>query len=217
MQEIIVERFDAWTSSLFFTQNPSHDDFKQPLLDLIEASKQSQAEVVDSLVAADAKHNLFESDLKFLQRDDEVLQAIKLFVESAVMYAAYEANHEYWPEDAEYQAEVVESWYHVTENGGYHDAHSHPNCSWCGIYVVDAGESDLAKRNGVNRFYDPRVNAGHFQDLGTQYLNQEGFWDIGPEDGHIVIFPSYLKHSALPYFGSRSRIVIAFNCVIQGS
>ncbi|RUM52635.1 MAG: hypothetical protein DSY86_04935, partial [Marinomonas sp.] len=28
-------------------------------------------------------------------------------------------------------------------------------------------------------------------------------------------FPSYLRHSALPYFGQKDRVVVAFNCVIE--
>ena len=35
--------------------------------------------------------------------------------------------------------------------------------------------------------------------------------DPPPRDGLLILFPSYLLHSALPYRGERDRIVISFN------
>jgi len=214
MNEIMIERFDAWASALFTTEIPVDDSFRENLKAIILREAALQDTPIQSEVAVAAKHGLKESPLNFLELDDEPVQQLKAFIEQAVLYAAFEANADYWPEDVEYQTRIVESWYHVTEEGGYHDVHSHPNCSWCGIYCVDQGDVELSTQNGVNRFYDPRSNAGHYQDVGTQYLNQEGFWDIAPQNGGLTLFPSYLKHSALPYRGDKSRIVIAFNCQI---
>ena len=38
--------------------------------------------------------------------------------------------------------------------------------------------------------------------------------DIFPKNGEIVLFPGFLPHAALPYFGKSDRIVIAFNIIM---
>ena len=115
--------------------------------------------------------------------------------------------------------DLRESWAHVTNNGGYHDAHKHLNTSWGGIYYVNAGECGQTKdnngdlrMNGTNRFYSP---IQYFTlDVSMQYLRHDAA-DITPQDGVLVIFPAYLLHSATPYIGKRDRVVISFNSVIN--
>lgn len=210
-----IEAIDAWTTPLFVTQLADHEFLKDALLAHIYECQKHQAQDVDSDVAVLAKHKLFESHLDFLEAEQPEVMELRRMVEEIVVEVAGEVNHAHWPEDCTAYAHVIESWYHITQNGGYHDAHSHPNCSWCGIYYLEPGEASLDKRNGINRFYDPRVNAEHYADPGTAYLGSQGFWDFAPTEGQVVIFPSYLKHAALPYFGQKDRVVIAFNCVID--
>lgn len=47
-------------------------------------------------------------------------------------------------------------------------------------------------------------------EIGDAY-NEINKLDIEPVAGQIVVFPHYLKHQTLPYFGSKRRTVIAFN------
>ena len=211
----VMENIPAWVTQLFVAELPSHQELKQDLLAVITQVKQQQQQAVESDVAITAKQSLYESTLDFLNNEQAAVQSLKQHCEEAVLLAATEANANCWPENSEVKVETVESWFHVTSNGGYHDAHSHPNCSWCGIYYLEPAESSLDNRNGVNRFYDPRINAEHYLDAGSQYLNSEGVWDIEPVEGQLIIFPSYLKHSALPYIGDKERVVIAFNCQLH--
>ncbi|RUM58018.1 MAG: hypothetical protein DSY85_00250 [Marinomonas sp.] len=215
METPTIEAIDAWTTPLFVTELSDHEFLKDALLAHIYQRQQEQENEVDSEVAVQAKHNLSESRLDFLEDEVPEVMELRRMVEELIAEVAFEVNQQHWPEDCEAYAHVIESWYHITKNGGYHDAHSHPNCSWCGIYYLDPGEANLEGRNGINRFYDPRVNAEHYADPGTAYLGGQGFWDFAPKEGQVVIFPSYLKHSALPYFGQKDRVVVAFNCVIE--
>lgn len=209
-----IEHWPTWTTDLFLCTNPYHELFKEPVLNAIKAHSAAAETAIASEVATTAKHGLVESELDFLDADNPDLQALKQMLTDLVLDCAASVNEPYWPEGAEPEADIIESWYHLTGNGGYHDAHSHPNCSWCGIYCLDPGESNLEDRNGVNRFYDPRHNAAHYMDAGTAYLDGAGFWDLAPLAGQVVIFPSYLKHSALPYFGEQERVVLAFNAQV---
>lgn len=210
-----VEMIDAWTTPLFVTTNPDHEFLKQDLLDYIYQYRAQQNSAVASEVAVTAKHQLYESKLCFLESELPAVMELRRMLEELLSEAATAVNQGSWPEGSHGDARIIESWFHVTENGGYHDVHSHPNCSWCGIYYLEPGECELGSRNGVNRFYDPRINADHYADAGSAYLNQQGFWDFEPVEGQIVLFPSYLKHSALPYFGDKDRIIIAFNSIVN--
>lgn len=210
-----IEAIKTWTTPLFIAQQADHEFLKEALVDYVYQCKAGQETEIDSHVAPLAKHKLFESPLDFLDATTPEVMELKRILEELLAEVAFEVNKDVWPEDIEVDANIIESWYHVTENGGYHDAHSHPNCSWCGIYYLDPGESNLGERNGVNRFYDPRVNADHYSDPGTAYLAGQGVWDFEPKEGQIIFFPSYLKHAALTYFGEKNRIVIAFNAVID--
>jgi uncharacterized protein (TIGR02466 family) len=206
-----IEPIPLWGSDVFIATLAEHQLIARPLISLIYRHHAAVA----SEVAVSAKQYLFESELDFLDGDDLDLQVLNQSLCSQVLDIATYANEGHWPDDAEVDVTITESWYHLTQTGGYHDAHSHPNCSWCGIYYLEAGETDFSRRSGVNRFYDPRVNADHYLDAGSLYLNGQGIYDIEPVAGQVVIFPSYLKHSALPYFGSKDRIVVAFNARVD--
>ncbi len=210
-----IEPVPLWDTACFVCTNPIHPIVKDALRSLIYADVRRSESAIQSDVAVTAKHQVKESELDFLLREDPNIELLNQTISELVTTVATEVNAGFWPEGAEATTDITESWYHVTRNGGYHDAHSHPNCSWCGIYYLDVGDANLAARNGVNRFYDPRHNADHYLDAGAQYLNSTGIWDIEPVEGQVVIFPSYLKHSALPYFGEKDRLIIAFNTQVH--
>ena len=214
-QEPNVESIAAWTTSMFVVELPEHHVLKEDLLPYAYKTRDEAGCSVASNVAINAKNNLFESTLSFLESDEQGVAELKSVLEELVSAVVEQVNSGCMEEEQALHASIVESWCHITENGGYHDAHSHPNCSWCGIYYLDAGDCDLTSRSGVNRFYDPRPCANQYHDAGTQYLDATGVWDFVPQNGQVVIFPSYLKHSALPYFGQKDRVVIAFNCVVD--
>ncbi|ETX11062.1 hypothetical protein MUS1_11850 [Marinomonas ushuaiensis DSM 15871] len=211
----IIEEINVWTTPLYVTQMPDHDFLKDALLAAVYQQKAAQTIAIESRVAPKAKHALHESTLDFLELADANIMEAKRTFEELILEIAASVNKAFWPEDMEADAHIIESWYHVTQNGGYHDVHSHPNCSWCGIYYLEPGDAKDEGKGGLNRFYDPRANAEHYADPGTAYLGSQGVWDFTPTEGQIVIFPSYLKHSALPYFGQKDRVVIAFNSIIE--
>ena len=167
MADILVERFEAWSSAIFISDFPDGAEWQQQLSELICQQANQQTSPVASNIAQHAKHQVWESELNFLAQHQQRLAPLIDFFQAATLNAAYELNADYWPPELEPEVDIVESWYHLTPEGGFHDAHSHPNCSWCGIYYVDAGESSLTAQNGMNRFYDPRHNAAHYQDIGT--------------------------------------------------
>jgi hypothetical protein len=78
---------------------------------------------------------------------------------------------------------------------------------------VEVGKSVTG--DGSNVFHDPRAGAHNYLDAGASYLSPFAQIDFEPEDGKLIIFPSYLLHAAKPYTGNQDRIVVAFNCAVR--
>ena len=112
-------------------------------------------------------------------------------------------------EDVDYDITYNESWYHVTKTNGMHEPHIHPSCSWCGIYYLKSGNDD----SGHTVFENPTKST--YIDRGNLFLNNMSTIRIKPQDGLLVLFPSYLSHYQALYKGTEDRIVVAFNASID--
>ena len=189
--------FDAWS------EHPKYQsDLEQICYDLKRQNNQSG-------VAPRAK-SLYESDFDFFNIDKPAVKALLEYVRNCTFEAAQQSNQGRWGAGARIGINMHESWCHITQRGGWHDAHTHPNSAWSGIYYIRAGDSDADLASGVNRFYCPWQSA--YSDIGTRYSSQVSSIDIEPRDGELIIFPSWLLHSATVYQGDQDRIIVAFNC-----
>ena len=198
---------EFWSTSFYVFENTEHEKYKEEILDYLYDLKGTGEDSYD--VAGAAKGgSLFETHFKLFQTASEKCEGIKQiydFCHESVGQVVIHKN-EVVPPNSEVM--VLDSWAHITNDGGFHDTHNHPNCSWCGIYCIEKGNSSQKNQNGINRFHSP-LNSS-MVDAGNYYI-QAGAWDWEPIDGHLLVFPSYLMHSALPYSGDIDRIVISFN------
>jgi uncharacterized protein (TIGR02466 family) len=104
---------------------------------------------------------------------------------------------------------VIASWANINEYGDYNRTHIHSNHHWSGVYYVDVGNpSPDVGPNGAIEFLDPRPAVGVFDLPG---ITASGTWTILPKPGLMLMFPSWLRHTVLPYYGESPRITIAFN------
>ena len=105
-----------------------------------------------------------------------------------------------------------ESWFHITRYGGRHGLHNHPNSSWSGIYYVRAGDHvPEDPTSGKTRFYVPRGLATSYGDPVSEFMDASVSVDVTPQEGLLVVFPSFIFHEVLTYFGQSERITIPFN------
>ena len=104
---------------------------------------------------------------------------------------------------------AVTGWANINEYGDYNRTHIHSNHHWSGVYYVDIGNPDPSVGpNGFIEFIDPRPAIGVYDLPG---ITAVGTWTLPPKPGLMLMFPSWLRHSVLPYFGADPRITIAFN------
>jgi uncharacterized protein (TIGR02466 family) len=108
------------------------------------------------------------------------------------------------------------TWFHITRNSGRFGIHNHPMASWSGVYCVDDGAPDLKiNNNGALRIHNPMAAMNMFLDSGNYRLQPPyapRALDLSLRPGDVVIFPSWLMHEVLPFYGKQERITVAFNC-----
>ena len=164
-----------------------------------------EVEGIESNVAPNIKHNLVESKFNFLNGDAMIVKNTKNWIDGCIKQTINTIQME----SVDYDITYKESWYHVTKTNGMHESHIHPGCSWCGIYYLQSG--DLG--SGETVFENPVKST--YIDRGNLYLNNMSQYRVKPQDGLLVIFPSFLSHYQAMYKGTEDRIVVAFNASID--
>jgi uncharacterized protein (TIGR02466 family) len=155
---------------------------------------------------------------------NKALQSLEKFIMDNIFSIASELNAPYWKHGMSLDVTLTGLWFQISNNFGFHEMHVHGNCSWSGVYYVQAGSSsrsasdllDNGMPNGITRFYGPHTEylAGGHGDRGNYYLNDHTY-DSYPEDGMLCIFPSYLKHMVFPYQGEQDRIIVSFHGTVD--
>ena len=122
----------------------------------------------------------------------------------------------YSPEDMRRLQIFSHTWFHVTRHGGFVINHTHPMASWSGVYCVSPGNIPPERpESGVLRFHNPHHYSNTFLDAGNLRLRppfHHGSWSLPLRPGQLVLFPSWLPHEVLPFYGDDERITVAFNC-----
>lgn len=205
-----MQTIPLWPVTIYDFQWADHNQYQKRLREICYELEQ-QKNV--SNVAPNAKHGLYESGFDFITFDDPAVLALSHYLKDCFFKAASNANKGLWPAGLNLGVELHESWCHITRNGGYHDMHVHPMSSWSAIYYLDTAEMDGATKNGLNRFFRPYANM--YTDAGTAFTAANTSIDINADSGMVIVFPSWVPHSALPYYGKKDRLVIAVNCRIN--
>ena len=146
------------------------------------------------------------------------------FIREGLFEISMDANTGLWQQSDKVTIDMTGLWFQISNGFAFHETHVHGNCSWSGVYYVQSGDSSASpdkivkgsQPNGITRFYGPNMEnmAGGFGDYGNYYL-QDSTWDSYPQDGKLVIFPSYLKHMVFPYNGETDRVIFSFHAQIN--
>jgi uncharacterized protein (TIGR02466 family) len=98
-------------------------------------------------------------------------------------------------------------WSVVNKQNSFNIKHNHPNCFLSAAYYVK-----VKKNCGKIKFFDPKEQKNirypaieKFTELSAEVIN------FHPEEGVLLIFPSYLYHAVDENLSGEDRIVISFN------
>ena len=206
-----------WPTPILVRKNDEHSSIGSDLLKLLYGHRNKHAKTKSPLYAS-------QDNLYVLYKDNPVFAKVIKFIMDSVFELAANVNGPYWKNSQGIDVALTGVWFQISNAFGFHETHIHGNCSWSGVYYIQAGESSRSDKdrkdgllNGVTRFYGPYMEflAGGHGEFGNLYL-EDNSWDSYPEDGNIVVFPSYLKHMVFPYQGAQDRIIISFHAQVSG-
>lgn len=170
----------------------------------------------------------------FFASDDDLLQRVKSdgwarlvqFIVNGIAQTVEQVNTDFWQgQVSELTVSIEGLWFQTATSGAAHDVHTHGNCSWSGVYIVQIDPPATRVQhpvyggaNGVTRLYGPHFTTigGAFVDVGNAYLQQPHL-DVDQVEGQLLVFPSWLMHQAMAYSGDRDRVIISFNASIHGA
>jgi uncharacterized protein (TIGR02466 family) len=158
--------------------------------------------------------NLFESEFSLFTWPEPCVQQLREFCWGALSRLIAQLNG-YGPAEMNRIQIRSHTWFHITRHGGFFGLHNHPMASWSGVYCVSAGEDDGAHADsGVLHFLNPNQLANMFVDPANAHIRapygMQGR-SFRLRAGQLVLFPSWVNHEVLPFFGRGERITVAFN------
>jgi len=207
-----------WPTPILRKKYPQHEEVNPPLVKLFYEHRRRHEKDHGPVYSS--------SDDLLVHYDDVALNQLFQFISDSVLEIASAMNGELWKRSRskKMNMNVVGAWFQIQNGLGFHETHNHGNCSWSGVYYVQVDEEkerenhpQLGVMNGLTRFYGHHIDiiGGGYMDSGNLYLQSTSF-DSKPEEGTLCVFPSHLKHTAMPYIGEKDRIIVSFNVQIHG-
>ena len=212
---IPLQHHQVWPTHIFQIKYRDWPFDKAQIIKMINELSDRQDSDIESNVSPNIKSKgLKESTFDLLHKKDEypILDKLESFFKEAVYdiitHALPKANPIYSIGNIEPEVIITDCWYHKTNDGGAHGAHTHPGNSWAGIFYVQVNECN--DKNGTNRFYNTGASSG-LGDIGSSWWTDNSIWAPTPVEGTLTVFPAWILHEATAYKGTEDRMVMAFN------
>lgn len=157
----------------------------------------------------------WQSPKNFQHSDDPYVQKLLKRIDLAVyMITSQCLGEEATRSLAKWKLKV---WANVNESGDYNTIHNHAGGVWSGVYYVDQGTPNPSHPfGGFLSFKCPTMAALVTNNLCVPEPLRRLFppeYIIQPQNGLLLMFPSWLEHQVYPYFGAGSRISISWDVV----
>lgn len=210
-----VEIYPAFSVPFGQRQHPDALPFNRQLRQLLLAREAEGTRYANPNPSLKLQRGVFESEFELFSWPEPCVQELKRFCWESLGQIIAELNG-YSPREMTGLQIFSHTWYHVTRKGGFTIPHTHPMASWSGVYCVDPGTTPPEyPESGVLRFHNPHHYSNYFMDAGNARLRapyHHGTWSIRFQPGQLLLFPSWVQHEVLPFFGEDERITVAFNC-----
>ncbi len=115
--------------------------------------------------------------------------------------------------DPEMGLRISDMWANMYTGENGITTHNHPNSYLSGVFYLTEDNNPIA-------FFDPNAQV-KFQTLPKitdyeQFAKRPNRWEVMPNKGDLLLFPSYLYHSVGHATATKKSINIAFNLSITG-
>ena len=118
------------------------------------------------------------------------------------------SDHMGWHINKE-KIKILDMWSIINSKNTFNLQHNHPNSLLSAAYYVKA-----SKNSGKIKFFDPKEMKTmyhppikSFNEISAEIIKLE------PEEGKLLLFPSYLHHAVEENLSDDDRIVISFNLI----
>jgi len=208
-----------WPTPFLRTKFPKCDEVNKALVSLFVEHRKNNDKLNSPVYSS--------SDDLLMRYSNPSLNALFKFISDQLFQVSTQVNAKLfqYSRSTKLEMSVVGAWFQIQNGHGFHETHNHGNCSWSGVYYVQVDDDEtrvsneeLGDMNGVTRFYSHQMDiiGGGYMDSGNLYLQDNSF-DSPPEEGVLCLFPSHLKHMAMPYIGKKDRIIVSFNVQVHGN
>lgn len=109
---------------------------------------------------------------------------------------------------------VTDSWIAITPPGGKHIVHNHPNSLLSGVFYFSVPD-----HSSINFYVESQIfkNFKFCFDYTKLTEHNRQTVNVPIRQSDIVIFPSWVDHSVDINNSDQERIIIGFNCFVQGN
>ena len=106
---------------------------------------------------------------------------------------------------------VVAMWAIINSKNSFNVSHNHQNCYLSAAYYVKKPQN-----SGDITFYDPKEVRTYRSPRIEKYTDySREAMTIKPEEGDLIVFPSYLYHEVGVNLSEENRVIISFNVDID--
>jgi hypothetical protein len=205
-----------------FAQHPQPEPLNATLRELFLARETQGDRYANPNPYTIRNAQLFESHFDLFDWPEACIAQLSEFCLSTLMRTVGEING-YDVAMLRKLSIATDAWFHVTRRNGHFGVHNHPMASWSGVYCVTPGEHDADQPDsGRLSFINPHSTTSMYLDAGNAHLKSPysrsnlGFQMVS---GQLILFPSWMLHHVMPFYGEGERITVAFNCAFreQGS
>ena len=106
---------------------------------------------------------------------------------------------------------ITQSWINRNSKGEFHHLHAHPNSIISGVWYPQVGRE--TPPISFSTLHEKRIVIPPVEYNSCNGENQH----VHANQGEMIMFPSYLKHSVPPNKSDEERISLSFNTWIRGS
>ena len=204
-----------WPSIVGEFQNEDHHKIKKDLLNYFKEYEKEKPQGNKQLRDKNyvGNYNLYQSDYDLHTTKNETITSLFRFIGQCIAETVKFANktqiEQIEDKNKKLNIRFNETWFIRYNKEGFIFPHSHSNCSWCGLYYVQIGK-DASIKNGSTYFMRPYSGPVDKNDFGSQHLEDENRLFV-PEEGKLLVWPSYLLHGSHPYNGEKDRTIISIN------
>ena len=198
-----------------FAQHPQPDGLNAALRALFLAREAEGGRYANPNPYTVRNAQLFESHFDLFDWPEACIAQLSEFCLSNLMRTVGELNG--YDLDALRKIDIAtDAWFHITRRNGHFGVHNHPMASWSGVYCVSPGQHDADQPDsGRLSFINPHSVTSMYLDAGNAFLRQaysRGNYGQQLAAGQLVLFPSWVLHHVMPFYGEGERITVAFNC-----